>query len=107
MKLFKTVIPGLVVIAFYAANAHAFDLGEEEAIESVSLKISLNEETATGVVYGQVCDQCDELKLKITPESRAYRGNTQVGIAEAKGRLGRYATVIFNKDTLEVIRIKW
>ncbi len=107
MNILKTVIPGLVVIAFYATNAHAFNMGVEEAMESNALKISLDEKTATGEVYGRVCDHCDELKLKITPESRAYRGKTQVGIAEAKSRLGRYATVIFNKDTLEVIRIKW
>jgi len=107
MNMLKTVIPGFFFSVLFVFNAQAFDLGVEQAVESVALKISLNEKTATGVVYGKVCDDCEELKLVITPESRAYQGKTQVGIAQAKARLGREATVIFNKETKEVIRIRW
>jgi len=107
MNILKTVIPGFFFFVLCTTNAQALNLSVEEAVEAVALKISLNEETATGVIYGKVCDQCEELKLEITPETRAYEGKTQVGIAQAKARLGRYATVIFNKETKQVIRIRW
>ena len=107
MKSLNIKVPVFLFLAFVTANAQAFDLGVEEAIEAEALKISLDEKTATGFVYGKMCDQCEQLKLKITPQSRAYVGKTQVGIALAKGRLGREATVIFNKHTNEVIRIRW
>jgi len=107
MSMFKTVISTFFVLVLTTMNAQAFDLGVEEALESVALKISLDEETATGVIYGKVCDQCEELKLTITPQTRAYAGKTPVGIAQVKSRLGREATVVFNKHTKEVIRIRW
>jgi hypothetical protein len=107
MKSLNTVIPAFLALVFITTNAQAFDLGVEEAVESDALKISLDEETATGVVYGKMCDQCEQLKLAITPQTRAYAGKTPVGIAQAKSRLGREATVIYNKHTNEVIRIRW
>ncbi len=107
MKSLNTVIPAFLALALTTANAQAFDLGDEEAVETDALKISLDEETLTGTVYGKMCDQCDQLKLTITPRSRAYAGRTQVGLAQAKARLGREATVIYNKNTNEVIRIRW
>jgi hypothetical protein len=107
MKSLNTVVPAFLALVFFTTSAQAFDLGVEEAVESDALKISLDVETATGVVYGKMCDQCERLKLLITPETRAYAGTTQVGIAQAKSRLGREATVIFNKHTNEVIRIRW
>lgn len=107
MKSSKTIILAFLSVVFISANAQAFDLGVEEAVETEALKISLDEETATGFVYGKKCDECKQLKLTITPRSRAYAGKTEVGIAQAKSRLGREATVIFNKHTKEVIRIRW
>ena len=107
MNILKTAVPCILVVMSYAMNAHAVNMSVEAAIESESLKISLNEKTGIGVVYGKVCDQCEQLKLNITPETRAYEGKTHVGLAQAKGRLGQYATVIFNKETLDVIRIVW
>ena len=107
MKSLINAVPVFLFLVFFTANAQAFDLGVEEAVESDALKISLDEKTATGVVYGKMCDQCERLKLTITPQTRAYAGKTQVGIAQAKSRLGREATVIYNKHTNEVIRIRW
>jgi len=107
MKSSNIAIPAFLFLVFSTATAQAFDLGVEEAVESKALKITLDEETATGFVYGKICDECEQLKLTITPQSRAYAGKTQVGIAQAKSRLGREATVIFNKQTNEVIRIRW
>jgi hypothetical protein len=79
----------------------------EEAIETRSLQISLKESTGTGFVIGRTCDQCDKIQVQITPETRAFSGNTEVPLASAKDRLGRYATVFFDKDKKTVTRIKW
>ncbi len=107
MNIFKIIIPGLFVFALTANNAQAENFIKEEAIESVSLKIALDKETGIGIVYGKICDQCKKLKLNITPQTLAYEGETQVALSKAKSRLGKYATVIFNEKTLDVIRIVW
>jgi len=107
MNILKIVIPCILISLFYTLNAHAANTSVQAAIESESLKISLDENTGTGVVYGKVCDECEELKLNITPETRAYEGKTQVGLAQARGRLGREATVIFNTETKNVVSIRW
>lgn len=107
MNTFKILLSGLFVFASYASNSYALGADVEEGIETYSLKISLDEKTGTGFVYGKVCDECTKIKVNITPNTRAYAGNTQVALAEAKNRLGKEATVIFNKETMEVVRIRW
>lgn len=79
----------------------------EEAMESKSLRISLNVDTGSGFVIGRICDQCDEIRVTITPETRAFNGASQVPLASARDRLGRYATVFINMKKNEVTRIKW
>jgi hypothetical protein len=79
----------------------------EDAIETESLRISLNERTRTGIVIGKLCDQCEEIHVQITPETRAYENDKEVPLAKAKDRLGRYALVFIEKDKNKVTRIKW
>ena len=78
MNIFKILISGLFVFTFSVMNAQAEERRIEEAIESASLKISLDENNGTGVVYGKICDNCEKLKLIITPDSLAFQGSTQV-----------------------------
>jgi hypothetical protein len=79
----------------------------EEAMETKSLQISLNERTGAGIIVGKICDQCDEIQVQITHETRAYHGGVEVPLASAKARLGRDATVFFDMKTKQVTRIKW
>ena len=76
------------------------------AIESQSLRISLDS-SLNGFIEGKVCDECDTIKVTITPDTRAFDNNVEVPLKRAKSRLGRYATVIYVKDTMNVSAIHW
>lgn len=78
----------------------------EDAIEADSLRISLNE-NLTGFVEGKICDDCETIKVKITPKTKAYENNVEVPLKRAESRLGRSATVYFLIKTNEVSRISW
>ena len=76
------------------------------AIESQSLRISLDS-SLHGFVEGKVCDQCETIKVTVTPETRAYDNDVEVPLVRAKNRIGRYATVIYELDTKNVSEIRW
>lgn len=79
----------------------------EEAMETDSLQISLNERTGAGVVVGRICDQCEKISVIITPDTRAFHGNNEVPLASAGDRLGRNATVFIDMEKKKVTRIRW
>jgi len=76
------------------------------AIESQSLRISLDS-SLHGFVEGKVCDQCETIKVTVTPETRAYDNDVEVPLIRAKNRIGRYATVIYELNTKNVSEIRW
>jgi hypothetical protein len=79
----------------------------ENAMETESLRISLDARTSTGFVIGKICDQCDEIQAQITPETRAYHDGKEIPLARASDRLGRYATVFLDMENKRVTRITW
>jgi len=76
------------------------------AIETNSLRISLDS-TRNGFVEGKVCDFCEMITVTITPETKAFANNVEVPLEEAAGRIGRFATVIYELDTKNVSAIRW
>lgn len=76
------------------------------AIETNSLRISLDS-TMNGFIEGKVCDFCETITVTITPESKAYANNVEVPLEQATGRMGRFATVIYELDTKNVSAIRW
>jgi hypothetical protein len=78
----------------------------EDAIETDSLRISLNNDL-TGFVQGRICDQCAELKVAITPQTRAFANEVEVPLNKAADRIGRPAAVFITRDHTKVTRIKW
>lgn len=106
MNIFKTLSTALLVAMLSTMSAYAFET-KETSIESNALKITLDEKTGTGIIVGKVCDACETVTVNITPATLAYQGLTQVPLANAKSRLGKEATVAFDKETMEVIRIRW
>jgi len=76
------------------------------AIESVSLRISLDD-SLHGFIEGKVCDECDTIRVTITPDTKAYANNIEVPLKSAEARLGRYATVIYENKTKNVSAIRW
>ena len=76
------------------------------AIESESLRISLDGDLH-GFVEGKVCDFCETIRVTITPNTKAYANNVEVPLINAKNRIGRYATVIYELETKNVSAIRW
>jgi len=76
------------------------------AIESMSLRISMDA-SLNGFIEGKVCDECETIRVTITPATKAYANNIEVPLTNAKSRLGRYATVIYLMETKEVTAIRW
>jgi hypothetical protein len=76
------------------------------AIETNALRISLDE-TMNGFIEGKVCDFCEQITVTITPETKAYANNVEVPLEQATGRMGRFATVIYELDTKNVSAIRW
>jgi hypothetical protein len=79
----------------------------ENAMETESLRISLDARTSTGFVIGKICDQCNEIQAQITPETRVYHDGKEIPLARASDRLGRYATVFLDMENKRVTRIIW
>jgi len=76
------------------------------AIESDSLRISMNS-GLNGFIEGKVCDSCKEIKVIITPQTKAYENKVEVPLKEAESRIGRSATVIYEVKTKLVSAIRW
>jgi hypothetical protein len=102
-KILNFIFAQLLFIA--TANVGAVT-SLEDAMEISSLRISLNDDNS-GFVQGRICDHCEELKVAITPETRAYENNVEVPLKKAAGRIGRSATVFINREHTKVTRIKW
>lgn len=85
---------------------HSVMVENYNAIESESLRISLND-GLSGFVEGKVCDSCEEIRVTITPETKAYENRVEVPLKRAEARIGRYATVIYEVKTKRVSEIRW
>ncbi len=113
-KMFTLTFLLMVAPAVTAADAPVVDddqpmrgiMETHNAIESSSLRISLDS-TMHGFVEGKVCDFCETIKVNITPDSKAYANDVEVPLEQATGRLGRFATVIYELKTKNVTAIRW
>jgi hypothetical protein len=76
------------------------------AFESEELRISIDN-SSSGFAEGKVCDECEKIRVTISPETKAFEKNTEVPLQNAKSRIGRYATVIFEVETKKAIAIRW
>ncbi len=85
---------------------HSVMIENYNAIESESLRISLND-GLNGFIEGRVCDSCEEIRVTITPETKAYKNRVEVPLKRAEARIGRYATVIYEVKTKWVSEIRW
>ncbi|VAW53056.1 hypothetical protein MNBD_GAMMA05-1956 [hydrothermal vent metagenome] len=76
------------------------------AFESEALRMSFND-SFDGFAEGKVCDLCEEIKVTITPETKAYKNNIEVPLKNAKSRIGRFATVTFDVKSKQAVAIYW
>lgn len=77
-----------------------------DAIETASLRMSLGKDMH-GFIEGKKCDNCKPLKVTVTPDTKAYQDGKEVPLKKAKSRIGRFATVIFERETKNVSAIRW
>jgi len=85
---------------------HSAMIENYNAIEAESLRISLGNDL-NGFIEGKVCDSCEEIKVTITPQTKAYENRVEVPLKKAEARIGRYATVIYEVKTKQVVSIRW
>lgn len=75
-------------------------------ITSVALRMQLNDDLY-GTIESKVCSFCKTLKIKITPQTTAYDNDVKVPLKEARNRIGRNATIIYELKTNIVSAIRW
>lgn len=92
-------------LLFASLPGYAFTL-TEDAIETVSLRMTLNDDN-TGYVQGKVCDYCKLLTIPVTAETKAFRNDMEVPLKQALTRVGKPATVFTNIEHTMVTRIVW
>jgi hypothetical protein len=97
---------GLGKLPSYSTSSNAGYKETYNAMEAESLRISLDASN-NGFIEGKVCDACEKIKVIITPSTKAYIGKREVPLKQAKDRLGRYATVIFDIETKNASVIRW
>ncbi len=78
----------------------------EDAIESESLQISIND-SLDGYVITKQCSTCPKLKLKIDRTTQAIKQGKVIHLHQANQLNGKYATIIFDPRTKLVKRIIW
>jgi len=76
------------------------------AIRSVSLRISM-EDDLNGIIESKNCSFCKTIKIKITPNTKAYANNVNVPLRQAENRMGRFATIVYELKTKKVSTIRW
>ncbi|PCJ85405.1 MAG: hypothetical protein COA54_11145 [Thiotrichaceae bacterium] len=85
---------------------HNAVVDQYNAFESEALRISFND-NFNGFAEGKVCDLCEEIKVTITPQTKAYENNIEVPLKNAKSRIGRFATVMFEVESKRAVAIRW
>lgn len=76
------------------------------SLRPASLRIQLDE-SLHGVIESKTCIFCKTIKVNITPNTKAYANNIKVPLEQAKGRIGQFATVIYELKTNNVSTIRW
>jgi len=76
------------------------------SIRSVSLQIHM-EDDLQGVIESKNCSFCKTIRIKITPNTKAYANNINVPLRQAGNRIGQYATIVYELKTKRASTIRW
>lgn len=106
MKVYSLILAAVISILFLNTVNAAEMIRLEEAMEEMSLKISLDQ-SLHGFVEGKICDTCKTLRVKISPDTKAFENDVSVPLITAKKRFGKSAMVYFDPKTKKVTRIRW
>ncbi len=114
-SMFVNSLPMFLVLAASYQTAYAVDSNEAYIEYAYPLKISLDVEKLEGFVFYDICrwdkaekkDICKKQRLPITSQTQAYANNKLVPLRQAKNRIGKYASIVYDKDTLIIKAISW
>ena len=81
-------------------------LKTQNTISSIYLRISLDDDLH-GYVDSKLCSFCKTIRIIITPNTIAYKNNVKVPLKQAKKRIGRHATVVYDLKTKNISAIHW
>ncbi len=114
-SVFVKRLPMFLMLMASYQTAYAVDSSEAYIEYAYPLKISLDVEKLEGFVFYNICRRdkvenksiCKKQRLPITPQTKAYANNEQVPLRQAKNRIGKYAAIVYDKNTLIIKAISW
>jgi len=103
-RQFKYFISILLMLCV-AKLSFAEIINHEDAIETN--EIILVGTKTNGFVLARKCAKCPQLRLQLSPNTKAYAQGQQVPMSSVPNRLKTAITVIYDPKTNVVNRIKW
>ncbi|MDH5393241.1 MAG: hypothetical protein OEY11_08660 [Gammaproteobacteria bacterium] len=99
----KTLTAVMIVCSLFSANSFSANrmVMIEEAIESNSLQIRMSHDL-TGVVNGRICDSCELVLVKITPNSKLEINGKPTALSQANKCSGKTGLVLYNIKSREI-----
>ena len=95
-----------IALVMSMANAgQAEIINHEDAIETNEIMIVGSQ--ANGYVLARKCDDCPQLRLQLSVNTKAYQNGQQVPMSRVPNRVDTAITVIYDPKTNVVNRIKW
>lgn len=100
-KLFISIFMMLCV----TKASYAEIINHEDAIETNEIMVVGTQ--PNGFVLARKCDKCPQLRLQLSPNTKAYSKGKQVPMSNVPNRAKTAITVIYDPKTNTVNKIKW
>ncbi len=97
---------GCIVAAFLVAGSANAYIEEIEKGYEVNELLVVMTASDTGTAIVRECDTCEDVTLEITPETRLYKSNREVPLAQVLRYRGQPGVVFREMKSKHVTRIK-
>jgi len=104
--VFKKIITLILVLSSTTAMAGRIPVETQGAFELPATLYFLGK-SLSGSLHGQKCEECPIEKLKITPQTRAFVGKKEVGLASRVGITRKPDLVIYELKSKKVLKLVW
>ena len=103
----RNFIDFFLLSCLFSLNVQADDKFNvlEDAIEATALDIRMSNDL-TGVVTGTICDGCEPVVVKITPQTRLEINGVKTDLIKAKLLSGKPGLVVFDRESKKVNLIR-
>ncbi|MDQ7074517.1 MAG: hypothetical protein Q9O24_05050 [Gammaproteobacteria bacterium] len=78
----------------------------EGAVEAMAIELLLTKE-GRGQVSGRECDRCKVKSFSVNAETKMYRGERLLSVAESRRLNGRSGTILYDLKSRKATRIFW